>query len=352
MEHRKHINDRLVRWIRRKAEQEYSEDISLVCVYGSWLNGTANRLSDVDCYFIPRKQQGYGLARTFILEGVGYDIFPLSWERLEKMASLEDSMQPLLGDVQVIWQDGSESADRLSALQETLRRNLQDPVLTHRAAQTRCRRAAGLLAGAAAPRERLSAGYAMTLLAEALVLWKGEYFHFGMKGQYADLCRLFPGPVSDLYARIAQAPDGPSALVAARQLLEKVQAILQLPPFPIQPEPLDPPAPGEPNAPALAELYQEICSTFNKIYLCCESGNYVLAFLSAGVLQLDLDAAQSLGLPEIKLLPQFDWHRLEAFSRATRAAEETLLQFITSNGAALRRYASFSEFENAWEEAL
>ena len=116
MEHRKHINDRLVQWIRRKAEQEFSEDISLVCVYGSWLNGTANRLSDVDCYFIPKKQRGYDFARTFILEGVGYDIFPLSWERLEKMASLEDGMQPLLGDVQVIWQDGSASVDRLKAL--------------------------------------------------------------------------------------------------------------------------------------------------------------------------------------------------------------------------------------------
>ena len=352
MEHRKHINDRLVCWIRRKAEREFSEDISLVCVYGSWLNGTANHLSDVDCYFIPRTHRGYGLARTFILEGVGYDIFPLSWERLEKMASLEDGMQPLLGDVQVIWQDGNESMDRLNALQETLRQNLQDTSLTHSAAQTRCRRAAELLAGAAAPRERLAAGYAMTLLAEALVLWKGEYFRFGMKGQYADLCRLFPGPVSDLYARIAQAPDGPSALDTARQLLENVQELLNLPPFPVQPEPLAPPAPGEPDAPALAELYQEICSTFNKIYLCCENGNYVLAFLSAGVLQLDLDAAQSMGLPEINLLAQFDWRRLEDFSRAARAAEESLRQFITSNGAQLRQYASIGEFENTWEEAL
>ena len=53
MERRKEINGRLVRWIAEKAEREYAEDISLVLIYGSYVNGMANRRSDVDCCFIP-----------------------------------------------------------------------------------------------------------------------------------------------------------------------------------------------------------------------------------------------------------------------------------------------------------
>ena len=48
------------------------------------LSGTMNRLSDVDCYFIPKTERAYSFARTFMIEGVGYDIYPMSWERLEE----------------------------------------------------------------------------------------------------------------------------------------------------------------------------------------------------------------------------------------------------------------------------
>ena len=350
--HRKELNDSLVRWIRRKVETEYAEDIALVCIYGSWLNGTANHLSDVDCYFVPKTDRGFGLARTFILENVGYDIFPMSWERLEGIASLDSGMQPLVGDVMVLWQGSREDLSKLQSLQQTLRKNLQDPDCTRRAAHNRCRQAANILAGAPENRGRLLAGYVLTILAEALVLSKGEYFRFGTKRQYEDLCRLFPGPVSELFAQTVQAPDDASALAAARQLLTEALKILNIPPFPAQPETPEIPPLGEPNAPALAELYQEICSTFNKIYLCCKNSNSVLAFLSAGVLQWDLDEARALGLPPIRLLDRFDHRDLEAFSRATREAENALVDFITSQGTNLTIYRSFPEFEAAQEETV
>ena len=50
---RKEINDKIVSWIINKVKTEYADDISIVLIYGSYVNGTANRKSDVDCYFIP-----------------------------------------------------------------------------------------------------------------------------------------------------------------------------------------------------------------------------------------------------------------------------------------------------------
>lgn len=45
MERRKEINGRLVRWIAEKAEREYAEDISLVLIYGSYVNNKQNELT-------------------------------------------------------------------------------------------------------------------------------------------------------------------------------------------------------------------------------------------------------------------------------------------------------------------
>ena len=43
----KAINEKLVVWIEEKVKREYAEDISLVLLYGSFINGTANPKSDI-----------------------------------------------------------------------------------------------------------------------------------------------------------------------------------------------------------------------------------------------------------------------------------------------------------------
>lgn len=66
----------------------------------------------------------------------------------------------------------------------------------------------------------------------------------------------------------------------------------------------------EVNASWLAGLYEEISSTFHKIYVCCENGNYILAFLSAVCLQRELDEAKRAGSPSYDLLSYFDYREL------------------------------------------
>lgn len=78
MKKRKDINDKIVAWIINKVKTEYADDISLVLIYGSYINGTAHSKSDVDCYYIPKTERGYHLAADFIIDSVGYDIFPVS----------------------------------------------------------------------------------------------------------------------------------------------------------------------------------------------------------------------------------------------------------------------------------
>ena len=60
-------------------------------VYGSYVYSTEDPLSDVDFYFIPGSDRAYQLARTFIIEDIGYDLFPMKWERIEGLATLKES---------------------------------------------------------------------------------------------------------------------------------------------------------------------------------------------------------------------------------------------------------------------
>ena len=92
MTKRKEINDKVVEWITNRVKTEYSEDVSLVLLFGSYINGTANSKSDVDCYYIPKTERGYQLGIGFVIAGVGYDLFPISWERVEGIADLQESL--------------------------------------------------------------------------------------------------------------------------------------------------------------------------------------------------------------------------------------------------------------------
>jgi len=339
MEHRKEINDKLVQWIRRKVEQEYPEDIAMVCVYGSWLSGTMNRLSDVDCYFIPKTERAYSFARTFMIEGVGYDIYPMSWERLEEIAQLHSPMQPLLGDVQILYCADSAALEQFRKLEQQMLANLRENHYVRSIAADKCLEAARILRS----HSRKAAAHAATVLAYAATICCREYNRLGMKGQYADLVRLAPW-AADCYRQIAQSENADGAMAAAKGFLEAACARLGF----VIPEA----APEMPqqqtvriDTDILRDIYQEICSTFNKIYICCETGNAIGAFYAAGGLQYELDDCMAFGIPAYPLLDGFDSQALSRFAEHTRRIESDLVRFIETGGSRLVRYGSFAEFE-------
>ena len=87
-------NDMIIEWAIKKIEKEYKDDVSLLLTYGSYENGTDNLLSDVDFYFIPKTENAYKLSKTFIVEGVGFDLFPMSWERVEGISEFNEVLTP------------------------------------------------------------------------------------------------------------------------------------------------------------------------------------------------------------------------------------------------------------------
>lgn len=361
MDNRKHINDNIVKWIVNKVSAEYADDVSLVLIYGSYVNGTANSKSDVDCYYIPKSERGYDLAVSFIIDGVGYDIYPIPWERVERIADLLDNMSPLVGDAEIVYFNSAEDVKRFKAMQARLASNLLNDKYVKEIAAMRCKEAGKLCAmlnrnhnnnhNHSESEIRKTAGFVIMTLADAVAVYNNEYYHFGLKKQFEDLRDNIPNVprnIADGYRSVVEAADIGDVIKCTMTLFKDVCAYLNVTAALPEVSGQKNQAVNNVDASSLALLYEEISSTFNKIYVCCEAGNYISAFLSAVCLQRDLDDAKEAGCPDYDLLSGFNYKELNKLSETAQMVESDFVRMITDNGGCIRKYDSFEEFEAGW----
>ena len=80
---------KLTDWAVNQIQEKYKNDIAL-------LIGVPGHSLENDChgecfdYFVPVNEKGNKLAQTFIIDGVGHDLYPRSWKRIENMAELNE----------------------------------------------------------------------------------------------------------------------------------------------------------------------------------------------------------------------------------------------------------------------
>ncbi|MBE6935869.1 MAG: nucleotidyltransferase domain-containing protein [Ruminococcaceae bacterium] len=352
IEYRRALNTKIIDWIRRTVETQYPQDVSLVVLYGSHVNGTDHHLSDVDCYFIPANERAYEFAQGFILEGVGYDVFPISWERAGGIADLQETLTPLIGEAQILYARSDEDLRHFHALQQRLQAHLADESYCRGIARGTMQKAAtlcgDLMKAETSGRIRALAGWIAMWVADAVASWHQDYYHFGLKRQHQDLTTRFPGVPSELlrgYEAVMLAESDEDFRENALALYRAACAYFG---FPEEiPEGDEEPTPATPalQAQALAEHYEEISSTFNKIYVCCETGNAVLAYISAVCLDYALNVeANELGFPPCQLLEVYNPRDLPQLAARAREIETALTDLIASGGGILHQYDSFEAF--------
>ena len=89
------------------------------------LIGIRGHATDGDChgecfdYFIPATDRAYELEETFIIDGVGHDLYARSWERMEKSVTL-DEMTFVLANATILYAKSKEDEERFLALQKKL----------------------------------------------------------------------------------------------------------------------------------------------------------------------------------------------------------------------------------------
>ena len=278
-------------------------------------------------YFVPRTERAMEFARTFIIGGVGYDIYPRSFENLARLAALDDPLTPCLADAHVIFGDAAALA-KLHELQEILRRHLADAAYMRAVAEKRFTEACE---NVAVP------GYLLTLLSEVIAALNSSYFRYGIKRQYAELAAMPAKPADFLagYDAIVQNPTRDNC----EALFHMVGTFAG---FAVTPAAADAAEVQKAqDAADVASLYEEISSTFGKIYTAAELGDARYAFLAASCLAGEL-AWTGWRLPS--LMGAWNAEDLPAFAAHTQAVEAALVHEIEARGAKIRRYADFTEF--------
>lgn len=75
----------------------------------------------IQFYFIPKNERGKNLSTQFIIEGVSYDLFPISWERLIANAAMDSPQGYLLLDTKVIYYSDEEALNRFENMKYSLK---------------------------------------------------------------------------------------------------------------------------------------------------------------------------------------------------------------------------------------
>lgn len=104
-----------------KVEDKYRKNISLIICYGSQILGTPHEKSDLDFFFIPRNQKGYEMNFQFIIDGVGYDFWPLSWKRAEQIANFKENIVSIIADGLVVYYYNSSELERFNSLKQRIK---------------------------------------------------------------------------------------------------------------------------------------------------------------------------------------------------------------------------------------
>lgn len=80
-------NEMICRIVVERARRDFPKDIDLIAGTGSYFRGEGDEYSDIDLLIVPCTERGKAISHSFILNGIGYDLYCTSWQQLEDMAT-------------------------------------------------------------------------------------------------------------------------------------------------------------------------------------------------------------------------------------------------------------------------
>lgn len=101
------------------------DEIQMIFMFGSRTKGTAHPKSDFDMCYVPLQESTWA-HRTVTVEGILFDLFPLHWSQLERMANFDDPRTSLVMDARVVHHRTEEALARFRGLQDRIR-ELEQP---------------------------------------------------------------------------------------------------------------------------------------------------------------------------------------------------------------------------------
>jgi len=98
-------------------KEEYRDDIAFVLIMGSNIYHDTHAKSDLDLLFAAKTERGNKLASAFIIDGIGFDIWCISWERLERIANHDERITSIITEGKLIYYGNDEDLEKFQPAQ-------------------------------------------------------------------------------------------------------------------------------------------------------------------------------------------------------------------------------------------
>lgn len=332
--------------LMEKIEKDYKEDIALLVVMGSYIYNETHSRSDLDMYFVPKTKRGENLGKVFIIDGIGFDFWPISWERLEGIANHEERITSIVTEGKVLYYGSEEDLKRFNQLRErgldtTDRRKFINK--SKEQFQKTYQPYVKLLTDHSLSDARKHAMEIVFSITHATALLNGTSIKRGrgkLKREILNM-NLIPKDFSSLYDTVFISQDISELKNNYGQLMMNMRELLE-----------KEDRKEEKNLSFEEQLegyYEELINFYNKIHHACEIGDIYTALFAAVEIHKELEGAFS-GTDEVtKDLPDiigaFDPENLERFLAVVLEHQAQLFQLLKSNNVPIRVFDDFIELK-------
>lgn len=357
-------------------KKNYANDIAIIAYYGSYAQGTATKRSDLDFFFIPAAPEGYRASIQFVLNEISYDFWPISWERAERMAALEEPQTTIIVDSQLLYIRSEEDYNRFMGLRDkTIALQQPQQTLTFiEKAESMLRdnyvylyRMSRADANADLTFFRMEAEELLTNTIQSLALLNQTYFTKGWGKNREQIMSLPIKPIrlEQLHDIIIQSKLSSEIVAACEQLTkDTIKLVLQK---------KDEHAGPSSYPDRMKGFYEEIKGVLDKIITACEREDYDTAYYS--VLNVQNEIAQflfyaekgqwpsgleaktasqyvysRLGLPNLAIL--LDPHDFAPLQAAVEQLNERLENHLRAQGVNILKFDTLDQFVNYLNKAF
>ena len=334
---------RLADWAVKKIESEYRSDVCLLLEHKT-LKLEKDMEADTFSFYIPATNRANGLARTFIISGIGYDLFPMTWERIERMADVKEYNTTCLADATILWARTDEDRQRFTSLQARLKANLQNPQYMQERAEKWFDIVKEIFQDTLfedkLSKVRENAGYICDLLSIAVAFVNQSYFSHGQTNQLSILANMgkTPQDFTKLYEAIIKesSPDEQKRLCKiiinnTKTFLDEQEKIYV--------------NSAAPDFSELASWYQELCYTWRRVYYWCDQGDPINAYIWCCNLQNEVDEwGAKFNITDTDIFSSFKTNDLPGFRKRAEQVEDLFRNAIAANDIVLDEYKTVEDF--------
>ncbi len=344
----------LTEWVIKKIETEYKEDVALLIgIEGHSTDGDGH--GECFDYFVPATDRGYELSETFIIDGVGHDLYSRSWERLEQSVQFEE-MAIVLAGAKILYARSEEDIMRFQNLQKRFWENLKNDSFVYGKALECMDKALevyrSMIFEEKSYRLRSEAECIHLYLSNAVAFLNHTYTEtaiFTEKQAYNDdpktriyhcpEMKIVPDKFFTLAKKIMNETDSKQLCEDVLQLMKNTRSFI------LSRKPEETRKAYSKNYESLADWYQELSLTFRRIRFFAKENMVEEAYADACYLQEEfLYLAGEYDMEELNLLDSFDQNHLLELSNKADQLEQIIKDMITSNGIKINSYASVQEF--------